>query len=184
RAIPNLWVFRPGDANEVVESWRAIMPLERNPVAVILTRQNLPTLDRTKYAPAAGARRGAYVLADAPGGKPAVLLMATGSELAATVAAYERLKEAGVAARVVSMPCWELFESQDAAYRESVLPSSVTARVAVEAAAEFGWSKYLGPRGRFVGMHGFGASAPADTLMKHFGITPENIVEQAKAALG
>jgi len=183
RAIPNLLVFRPGDANEVTETWRTIMPLTNQPAALVLSRQNLPTLDRTRYAPAAGAARGAYVLGDAAGGKPDVILIGTGSELSLCVQAFEQLVAAGVKARVVSMPCWELFDRQDAAYRESVLPPGVTARLAVEAGIEQGWERYLGPAGRFVGMHGFGASAPAGALMKHFGFTVENVVAQAKSLL-
>ncbi len=184
RAVPNLIVMRPGDANEVAEAWRAIMPLKNRPVMFVLSRQNLPTLDRAKYAPAAGVAKGAYILADAPGGKPSVILMATGSEIGITVEAHERLVKEGVASRVVSMPSWELFEEQPAAYRDSVLPPSVTPRVAVEAAARFGWDRYIGASGKFVGMSSFGASAPASALMKHFGITADHIVAEAKAAVG
>jgi transketolase len=183
RAVPNLITLRPGDANEVAEAWRVIMPIKDRPVALVLTRQNLPTLDRTKYGPAAGVAKGAYVLADADGGKPQVILMATGSELSLAVEAYEKLKADGVKARVVSMPSWELFEMQDEAYRASVLPPDVTARVAVEAAAKFGWERYLGFRGRFIGMSGYGASAPAAALFKHFGITTDAVVAAAKAVL-
>jgi transketolase len=183
RAIPNLLVMRPGDANEVVEAWRVIMQQTARPVALVLTRQNLPTLDRAKYAPAAGVARGAYVLADAKGSKPQVILMGTGSEVSLCVAAYEQLTAEGIAARVVSMPCWELFDEQDAKYRESVLPSAVTARLGVETGVEQGWEKYLGPQGDFVGMTSYGASAPGGVLMKHFGFTPENVVAHAKALL-
>ncbi|MEX2186110.1 MAG: transketolase [Pirellulales bacterium] len=183
RAIPNLLVMRPGDANEVAEAYRTILPIHDRPVALVLSRQNLPTLDRTKFAAASGVRRGGYTLLDAPGGKPDVILIGTGSELSLAVAAGEQLATDGVKVRVVSLPCWELFDEQDAAYRESVLPPSVTARVAVEAGIEQGWHKYLGDRGRFVGMTSFGASSPAGELYKHFGITAEHIVEQAKAAL-
>jgi transketolase len=183
RAIPQLVTMRPGDANEVAEAYRAILKFTDRPVALILSRQNLPTLDRGVYAPAAGVARGAYVLADAEGGQPRVLLMGTGSELSLCVGAYERLKQEGIAARVVSMPSWELFEDQDQAYRDQVLPPAVTARVAVEAGCPQGWDKYIGPRGRFVGMHGFGASAPAPALFKEFGITVDNVVANAKAAL-
>ncbi len=186
RAVPNLLVLRPGDANEVAEAWRVLMPLKDRPAMLVLTRQNLPTLDRTKYAPASGVARGAYVLADpgAPGqGKPAVILMATGSELSLVVEAHQRLTAEGIAARVVSMPSWELFEEQDAAYRRSVLPPEVPARVAVEAAARLGWDRYLGPQGQFVGMTTFGASAPASALFPHFGFTVENVVAAAKKAM-
>jgi len=183
RAIPNILVFRPADANEVVETWRAVMPLTDRPAALVLTRQNLPTVDRTKYAAASDVAKGAYVLADASKGKPAVILMGTGSEVGLCVEAYEQLTKEGIAARVVSMPCWELFEAQDEAYRNSVLPPEVTVRVGVEAAASFGWDRYLGPSGRFVGMKSFGASAPGPAVMKYFGFTTENVVATAKAAL-
>ncbi len=185
RAIPHLLVIRPGDANEVAEAWRVIMPLTDRPVALVLTRQNLPTLDRTKYAPASGVARGAYVLADAANGAdPELILIGTGSEVSLCVAAYEQLVAAGVKARVVSLPCWELFDEQDEKYRDSVLPPGAKARIAVETGIEQGWEKYLGPGGRFIGMTGYGASAPGGALMKHFGFTPENVVAQAKALLG
>jgi transketolase len=183
RAIPNLVVLRPGDANEVAEAYRTILSLDDRPAALVLTRQDLPTLDRNTYAPASGLRRGAYVLADAPGGKPNVILIGTGSELSLCVAARERLASEGIEARVVSMPSWELFDAQPAEYRESVLPPEVTARVGVEAGVELGWPKYLGPAGRFVGMRGFGASAPYKHLYEHFGINVENVVGEAKAVL-
>ncbi|MEN6495102.1 MAG: transketolase [Thermoguttaceae bacterium] len=183
RSIPNLVVLRPGDSNEVVEAYKAVLQLKDRPAAMVLTRQNLPTLDRTKYAPASGTATGAYVLADAVGGKPDVLLIATGSELSLCVKAYEQLTAEGIKARVVSMPSWELFDAQPEAYRESVLPSDVTARVASEAGVAMGWQKYIGRCGRFVGMSSFGASAPAEQLSEHFGITAANIVAQAKAAL-
>jgi transketolase len=183
RAIPGLVVLRPGDANEVLEAYRTIMQLGRQPAALVLTRQNLPTLDRSRYASAAGVAQGGYVLADAPQGRPQVILIGTGSELSLCVEAYEQLTAEGIAARVVSMPSWELFEAQPAAYRAAVLPPDVTARVAVEAGVEQGWQKYLGSAGRFVGMKSFGASAPYATLMKHFGITTANVVAQAKALL-
>jgi transketolase len=183
RAVPNLITIRPGDANEVAEAWRVIMPLKDRPVALVLTRQNLPTLDRTKYAAAAGVAKGAYILADSEGGPPQVILMATGSELSLAVEAFEKLKAEGIKARVVSMPSWELFEMQDDAYRTAVLAPEVTARVAVEAAAKFGWERYLGLKGRFVGMTGYGASAPANALFKNFGITGDAVVAAAKAAI-
>jgi transketolase len=181
RAIPNMLVLRPGDANEVAEAWRTIMLQKHRPSCIILTRQNLPTLDRTKYAPASGVTQGAYVLADCASGSPDVILMGTGSELSICVDAYEKLTADGIAARVVSMPSWELFAEQDVEYQESVLPPNVTARIAVEAAAKFGWERYLGLRGKFVGMESFGASAPAGTLFKHFGITVDDVVDEAKA---
>ncbi len=180
RAIPNLLVLRPADANEVAETYKVIMSLRRQPAALVLTRQNLPTLDRTKYAPASGLQRGGYVLADAPDGKPEVILIASGSEVSLCLEACEQLAAEGMSARVVSLPCWELFDAQPAEYRDAVLPPGVTARVGVETGVEQGWSKYLGPVGRFIGMSSFGASAPAGTLMKHFGCTVENIVAAAK----
>jgi transketolase len=183
RAIPDLIVLRPGDANEVAEAYRASLRLENRPVALVLTRQNLPTLDRDKYASAAGTGKGAYVVADAPSGKPQVILIGTGSELSLVVDAYEKLVAEGVEARAVSMPSWELFEMQPADYRDSVLPPSVTRRVAVEAGIVQGWERYIGTAGQFVGMRGFGASAPAGLLMKHFGFTVDNVVATAKRML-
>jgi transketolase len=183
RAMPNLIVLRPGDANEVVESWKIIARLQDSPVALVLTRQALPTLDRTKYAPASGTAKGAYVLADAPGGKPDVILMATGSEVSLCVEAYEKLKSEGIQARVVSMPSWKIFDDQDAAYKESVLPSSVTARVSVEMASTFGWEHYVGLKGRKIGMHRFGASAPLKDLLKFFGFTVDAVVAEARKAI-
>ncbi len=176
----NLIDFRPGDANEVAEAYRAIIPIKDRPTAMVLTRQNLPTLDRSKYASAKGTAQGAYILADAANGQPSVILIGTGSELSLCVEAYEKLTAEGVAARVVSMPSWYLFSQQSPEYQESVLPSNVTARVACEAAAKFGWERYLGFRGIFVGMYGFGASAPAGTLYKNFGITADAVYEAAK----
>jgi len=183
RAIPNLITMRPGDANEVVEAYRTAVQFKDRPTAFALTRQNLPTLDRTKYASAEGVSRGGYVLADAEGGQPQVLLLATGSEVSIAVDAYEKLKAEGIQARVVSLPSFELFEMQDAAYRRSVLPPEVTARVAIEMGVEQGWEKYLGERGRFIGMKGYGASAPGGVLAKHFGFTADNIVKVAKEVL-
>ena len=183
RAMPNLVVLRPGDANEVVEAWKIIAQLKHQPVVLVLTRQALPTFDRTKYGAASGTARGAYILADAPGGKPDVILMGTGSEVSLCVEAYERLKEEGVRARVVSMPSWDIFEQQDAAYKESVLPSSVTARVSVEMAATFGWERYVGLKGRKVGMHRFGASAPLKDLLKFFNFTADAVVAEARKAM-
>ncbi|MGA7930498.1 MAG: transketolase [Candidatus Sulfotelmatobacter sp.] len=183
RAMPNLVVLRPGDANEVVEAWKIIMQLQHQPVALVLTRQALPTFDRTKYGAASGTARGAYILADAPAGKPDVILMGTGSEVSLCVEAYEKLKAEGIPARVVSMPSWDIFEQQDAAYKESVLPSSVTARVSVEMAATLGWERYVGLKGRKVGMHRFGASAPLKDLLKFFGFTADAVVAEARKAM-
>jgi len=183
RAMPNLVVLRPGDANEVVEAWKIIAQLQHQPVALVLTRQNIPTFDRTKFGTASGTAKGAYILADAPGGKPDVILIGTGSEVSLCVEAYEKLKAEGIAARVVSMPSWDIFEQQSAAYKESVLPSSVTARVSVEMAATFGWERYVGLKGRKVGMHRFGASAPLKDLLKFFGFTVDVVVEEAHKAM-
>jgi transketolase len=181
RAIPGLTVLRPADANEVVEAWRYVMPLAHEPVVLVLTRQDLPTLDRSKYAPASGLHKGAYVLADAADGKPDVLLLATGSEVSLCIDAYERLKAEGIKARVVSMPSWEIFEHQPQAYRESVIPPSVTARVSVEQAATFGWHQYVGTDGHIIGMTTFGASAPLKELQKEFSFTADAVVAAAKA---
>jgi transketolase len=180
RMIPGLVVLRPADANETVEAWKVVMRLHHEPAALILTRQALPTIDRTKYGSAAGVAHGAYVLADAADGKPDVLLLATGSEVSLCLNAYERLTAEGVKARVVSMPSWELFEDQPKEYRDSVLPPSVTARVSVEQASTFGWSKYVGMTGHSIGMHTFGASAPLKELMTKFGFTPDKVVAAAK----
>jgi transketolase len=183
RAMPNLIVLRPGDANEVVEAWKIIAKLQHEPVALVLTRQNLPTFDRTKYGAASGTAKGAYVLADAPGGKPDVILIGTGSEVSLCIEAYEKLKTEDVQARVVSMPSQEIFEQQDAAYKESVLPSSITARVSVEMASTFGWGRYVGLKGRTIGMHRFGASAPLKDLLKFFGFTVDAVVTEARKAI-
>ncbi|PYN96000.1 MAG: hypothetical protein DMD91_23140 [Candidatus Rokuibacteriota bacterium] len=183
RAIPGLLTFRPGDANELTEAWRYIIALRHEPVALILSRQALPTVDRTKFGAAAGTARGAYVLADAVDGKPDVILLASGSEVALCLQAWERLTAEGLKARVVSMPCWELFEHQDTKYRESVLPPSVRARVAVEQASTFGWAQYVGSDGEVIGMKTFGASAPLKELQTKFGFTPENVVSVARSTL-
>ena len=180
RAIPNLIDFRPADANEVAEVWRVIMQLQHEPVALILSRQALPTIDRTKYAAASGAAKGAYVLADTPGGKPDVLLMANGSEVSLCLEASEKLKVEGIKARVVSMPSWELFERQPQDYRDNVIPPTVTARVCVEQASTFGWARYAGLTGEVIAMKTFGASAPLKELQKKFGFTTDNVVAAAK----
>ena len=193
RAIPNLTVIRPGDANEVAEAYRAALENAQGPTALVLSRQNMPTLDRyvgltgqagkpdvRKYAPAAGVRKGGYVLADAAGGKPDVILIGAGSELSLCVGAYEKLTAEGVKARVVSLPSWELFDAQPQAYRDSVLPPDVQRRVAVELGIEQGWCKYIGRCGRFLGINHFGASAPVDVLLRHYGFTVENLVKLAK----
>jgi len=182
RAMPHLLVIRPADANEVLEAYRTVLPLKNQPAALVLTRQNLPTLDRTKYASAAGLQRGGYVLADAPDGKPDVILIGTGSEVSLCLSAHEQLAAEGVKARVVSLPCWELFDAQPSEYRDAVLPPNVTRRVAVELGIRQGWDKYIGRCGAFIGMEGFGASAPIGVLLKHFGITVEKVVAAAKNA--
>ena len=183
RAIPNLVVLRPADANEVVEAWRVIVRLQHQPTCLVLSRQALPTFDRTLYASAQGLARGGYVMADAQDDKPDVILIGTGSEVSVCVNAFETLKQQGVAARVVSMPSWELFERQDQVYRDSVLPPAVTARVSVEAGSVIGWDRYVGANGAKIGMRTFGASAPAKDLMARFGFTPDKVVEAAKAQL-
>ena len=180
RSIPGLVDMRPCDANEVAEAWRVIMELKHEPVALILSRQALPTLDRSKYAPASGLRRGAYVLSDAGNGKPDVLLIATGSEVSLCMAAQEELAKEGVGARVISMPSWKLFEDQDEGYRESVIPSAVRARVSVEQAARFGWERYVGIDGERIGMRTFGESAPLQKLVKKFGFTVDAVVTAAR----
>jgi transketolase len=184
RAIPGLVTLRPADANEVAEAWRFILHSRHEPVCLILTRQALPTFDRTKYAPAAGVAKGAYVLADAPGGKPEVLLLATGSEVFLCVAAHEQLVKEGIRSRVVSMPSWELFEHQPQAYRDAVLPPDVTARVSVEQGSVLGWDKYVGPKGKMIGMRTFGASAPLKDLQKRFGFEPASVAAAVEQVLG
>src|SRR2546425_8739740 len=184
RAMPNILVLRPGDGNEVVEAWKLAITHTHGPTALVLSRQAMPTFDRTKFAPAAGVAKGAYVLSDAPGGKPDLILIGTGTELSLCVAAQEKLAGDGVKARVVSIPSWELFERQDPAYKESVLPAAVTARVTVEMASTFGWERYAGPKGKMIGMRTFGASAPLKDLLKRFGFTVENVVAAAKEAAG
>ena len=183
RAIPNVLVIRPADANEVAEAWRSLMLRTHQPVILALTRQPLPTLDRSKYAPASGLAKGGYILAEAPGGAPELLLIGTGSEVQLCVAAYEKLIAEGIRARVVSLPCWELFEEQPAAYRDSVIPPSVTARVCVEMASIFGWERYAGCHGKIIGMTSFGASAPIKDLLNHFGFTVDAVYQAAKAQL-
>ena len=183
RAVPGLITIRPGDANEVVEAWRVIMALHHQPAALVLSRQALPTVDRTKYASAAGLAKGGYVLADAADGTPEVLLVASGSEVSLALEAYEQLSTEGVRARVVSLPSWELFEQQSPAYRAAVLPPYVSARVSIEQASVLGWERYVGSGGRTIGMTTFGSSAPLKDLQKKFGFTPEQAVAAAKEQL-
>jgi transketolase len=184
RAIPGLTVLRPGDANEVVEAYRYVMRLHHRPAVLALSRQPLPTLDRARYAPATGVSNGAYVLADAPGGAPEVILIASGSEVSLAAEAHAKLIAEGVRARLVSMPAWDIFEQQPQAYRDSVLPPVVKARVAVEQASTFGWERYVGSEGAVIGMETFGASAPLKALQKRFGFEPDNVVEVAKRVMG
>jgi transketolase len=178
--MPGLLVFRPADANEVVETWRVVAQLHREPAALILSRQALRTFDRSVLGPASGVAKGAYVLAEAPSGEPDVLLLATGSEVGLAMDARDELAGEGIGARVVSMPCWELFDRQPASYRDAVLPPSVRARVAVEQASTLGWDRYVGDGGAVVGMHTFGASAPLKELLTKFGFTPDKVAEVAR----
>jgi transketolase len=180
RSIPGLITLRPADANETAEAWRVAIELKNHPVCLVLTRQPLPTLDRKHYASAAGLARGAYVLADAANGDPAVILIGTGSEVSLCVEAAEKLKADGIAARVVSMPSWELFERQDRTYRDKILPPHMTARVSVEMGSVIGWDRYAGVAGAKIGMHSFGSSAPLKDLLVKFGFTPAHVVAAAK----
>jgi transketolase len=184
RAIPGLVTLRPGDANEVVEAYRYVMQLRHQPAVLALSRQPLPTLDRRNYAPATGVARGAYVLADAPGANPEVILIATGSELSLAVDAHGKLTAEGIRSRVVSMPSWDIFEQQTREYRDDVLPPDVKARIAIEQASTFGWDRYVGTSGQVIGMKTFGASAPLKELQKKFGFQPDRVVLAAKALLG
>jgi len=183
RSMPGLVVLRPADANEVTEAWKVILQLRHEPAVLVLSRHSVPTIDRTKYAPASGLARGAYILADTPGADPQVILIGTGSEVSLCLQACEQLTKDGVRARVVSMPSWELFDDQDENYRESVLPSHVKARVSVEQASDFGWSKYTGRRGHNIGIETFGASAPLKQLLKKFGFNVETVVAAAKSQI-
>jgi transketolase len=184
RAVPGLVVFRPADANEVVEAYRYIMQLRHQPAAIALSRQPLPTFDRRKYASAAGAARGAYVMADAPGGPPEIILIASGSEVSLVVAAHETLMARGIRSRVVSMPSWDVFEHQPPSYRDDVLPPTVKGRIAVEQGSVLGWDRYVGAAGRIIGMKTFGASAPLKELQHKFGFEPERVVTTALEMLG
>jgi transketolase len=184
RAIPGLVTLRPGDANEVVEAYRYAVQLRHQPTVLALSRQPLPTLDRKTYAPASGVARGAYVLADSPGGNPEIILIASGSELSLAVEAHVKLIADGIRSRVVSMPSWDIFEQQTREYRESVLPPEVKARIAIEQASTFGWERYVGPSGQVIGMRTFGASAPLKELQKKFGFQPDRVVAAARTLLG
>jgi transketolase len=184
RAIPGLVTLRPGDANEVVEAYRYIMQLRHEPAVLALSRQPLPTLDRGRYAPAAGVAKGAYVLADAAGGNPEVILIASGSEVSLAVQAHEKLVAEGIRSRVVSMPSWDIFDHEPKEYRDTVLPPDVKRRIAIEQASTFGWERYVGDTGRVIGMKTFGASAPLKELQRHFGFEPDRVVTAAKELLG
>jgi len=183
RAMPGMVLLRPADANEVVEAWRVVMQLKHSPASLVLSRQALPTLDRSRYASAAGLARGAYVLADAVDGRPDVLLLASGSEVALCITAYEQLTKEGIKARVISMPSWDLFERQDEDYRQSVLPEAVVARVSVEAASPLGWERYVGCHGTIIAMRSFGLSAPGQVVEAHFGFDVAHVVAAARQQL-
>jgi transketolase len=182
RMIPRLVVIRPADANEVAEAWRVAMASKEQPVALVLTRQGVPTFDRSKYASAEGVRHGAYILADSPG-EPELILMGSGSEVQLCLQAHEQLSSQGIRSRVVSMPSWELFKQQPQSYQDSVLPPSVEARLAVEAGTGLGWREYVGSKGQVIARYDFGASAPVKDLLKHFGFTAEHVVGQARSLL-
>jgi len=184
RAIPGLVVLRPADANEVVEAYRYIMRLRHQPALIALSRQPLPTFDRSKYASASGVERGAYVMADVPGGAPEIILIASGSEVSLVVDAHEELTSRGIRSRVVSMPSWDIFEQQPQSYREEVLPPVVKARVAVEQGSVLGWDRYVGAGGCIIGMKTFGASAPLKELQRRFGFEPDRIVAAVTELLG
>jgi transketolase len=183
RAVPNLYVLRPSDANETAAAWRFAMERRGGPTALILSRQDLPVLDRDPSAPASECARGAYILSEAKGGRPQAIVIATGSEVSVAVEAQDLLEKEGLSVRVVSMPSWEAFEAQEAAYRESVLPASVGARVAVEAGVTLGWKRWVGDAGIVLGIDRFGASAPGKTNMEKFGFTPGRVVEAVRAAV-
>ena len=183
RAVPGLTVIRPGDANETAVAWRVALEGSDHPVALVLTRQNVPTVDRTQFAAAEGLRHGAYVLADAPNGRPDVILIASGSEVGLVMAARQKLQDQKVLARIVSMPSWELFDAQPKSYRDHVLLPSIHARLSVEAGASQGWHRYVGDRGGVLGIDRFGASAPGDVVMREYGFTVENVCKRTLALL-
>ena len=183
RAVPGLVVIRPSDANETAEAWRVAIETRDQPVALVLTRQNVPTVDREQFASAEGLRRGAYILAEAPQAKPQLILIASGSEVSLIVAAGQLLQKRNVAVRLVSMPSWELFEAQPREYRDSVLPPSIKARLAVEAGVSMGWSRYVGDHGDMIGINRFGASAPGPVMMQEYGLTVDAVCKQATLLL-
>jgi len=184
RAIPELSLIRPADANETVVAWRVAIEHREGPVALCLTRQALPVIDRSKFGAEEGLAKGAYVLADAQGKKPQLILIASGSEVALALEAYQKLSAEGIGVRLVSMPSWDLFEKQSQSYRDEVLPPEVTARLAIEAATPFGWERYVGTKGDVIGLKRFGASAPYKALAEHFGFTAANIVQRARKLPG
>jgi transketolase len=184
RAVPNLLLIRPADANETAVAWRVAIEAREQPVALVLTRQHVPTLDRQRYASAEGLRQGAYVLSDPPSGKPELILIATGSEVGLMVEAADRLQGQGIAVRCVSMPSWELFEALPKAQRDQVLLPEVTARLAIEAGVSQGWDRYIGPHGDMLGVERFGASAPGEIVMREYGFTVDNVCTRALALLG
>jgi transketolase len=184
RSIPGMIVLRPADANEVAEAWRLMVTRKHQPVCLIVTRQPVPTFDRKQCAAASGLARGAYILADPQDGEPEVILIGTGSEVQLCMSAHEMLQKDGIRSRVVSMPSWEIFEQQDAAYRESVLPDKINARVAVEQASVIGWDRYAGRHGAIIGMKTFGASAPLKDLLVKFGFSPQAVADAARKQLG
>ena len=184
RAMPKLVVIRPCDANETAEAWKMALRTRTRPTALILTRQNVPTLDRKKYAPASGLEKGAYILADPAGGDPEIILIATGSEVQLIATAADELRKKGVRARLVSMPCWEFFEEQSTTYRDMVLPPGIARRLAVEAASPLGWNRYVGPLGDIIGIESFGHSAPANVIMDRYGFTVDNVVARALRLMG
>jgi transketolase len=184
RAMPNFTVIRPADPNEAAEAWRVAMQHRDGPVGLVLSRQKLPVIDPAKYAAPSGLGRGAYVLAEGSGGSPRLILIATGSEVSLALEAREKLERGGISTRVVSMPSWELFAKQDPAYRDQVLPASVSARLSIEAGAKLGWERWVGDRGDSIGLERFGASAPGEVVLKELGFSVENVVAKAKALLG
>jgi transketolase len=184
RAMPNMTMIRPADASETAIAWEIAISRRKGPVGLILTRQKLPVIDRSRYAPAELVKKGGYVLAEAQKGKPQLILISTGSEISICMQAWENLSSQGVATRVVSLPSWELFEEQPEEYKREVLPPDVWARIAVETGSALGWRQYVGDRGKIIAMHSFGASAPAETSMEKFGFTPENIIAKSMELLG
>ncbi|HET9495221.1 MAG TPA: transketolase C-terminal domain-containing protein, partial [Chloroflexia bacterium] len=184
RAVPNMWTIRPADANESVYAWKAALTRRDGPTCLIMTRQKLPIFDRKEVAPAEGVLRGAYILAEADGGKPDLILIATGSEVHLALEARPKLQEQGIKTRVVSFPCWELFEEQDQSYRDEVLPPDVKKRISIEASAPMGWHQWVGDEGSIIGVETYGASAPAEIIFEKYGFTVDNVVQHGLAVMG